>query len=92
MRDIWALQSRFRHHQGRRAVSVYQHPKFRAAYDFLCLRANAGEMPVDDCRWWTELQEKSPEQQNKILAAPRHGPRKRSPRKRKAAAPGKQMK
>jgi poly(A) polymerase len=92
MRDIWALQSRFRHHHGRRAVSVYQHPKFRAAYDFLCLRANAGETSVDDCRWWTELQEKSPEQQKKILAVPRHGPRKRNPKKRKAAAPGKQVK
>jgi poly(A) polymerase len=92
MRDIWALQSRFRHHSGRRAVSVYQHPKFRAAYDFLCLRANAGETEVDDCRWWTELQEKSPEQQKKILAAPRSGPRKRNPRKRKAPASGKQDK
>ena len=78
MRDIWSLQSRFRHHSGRRAYSVLHHPKFRAAYDFLCLRANAGEIEVDECRWWTELQEKSPEQQQKIIAAQKPGPRKRS--------------
>ena len=78
MRDIWALQSRFRNRAGRRAYAVLHHPKFRAAYDFLCLRANAGEIDVDDCRWWTELQEKSPEQQKKIISAPAHGPRTRS--------------
>jgi poly(A) polymerase len=90
MRDIWALQPRFRHHSGRRAFSVLQHPKFRAAYDFLCLRANAGETPVDDCRWWTEFQEKNPEQQKKILAAPRQSPAKRNPKKRRPAGSGKQ--
>jgi poly(A) polymerase len=78
MRDIWALQSRFRNHSGRRAYAVLHHPKFRAAYDFLCLRANAGETDLDDCRWWTELQEKNPEQQQKIIAAQQHGPRTRS--------------
>ena len=80
MRDIWALQSRFRHHAGRRAYGVLNHPKFRAAYDFLCLRANAGETDIDDCRWWTELQEKNPEQQKKILSTQKHPPRKRRSR------------
>lgn len=83
MRDIWALQSRFRNHSGRRAYSVLNHPKFRAAYDFLCLRANAGETELDECRWWTELQEKSPEQQKKIISAPKHSPRKRRSKPKK---------
>ncbi len=80
MRDIWALQSRFRNHSGRRAVAVLHHPKFRAAYDFLCLRANAGETEVDDCRWWTELQEKNPEQQKKILTVQHQAPGRRRSR------------
>lgn len=80
MRDIWALQSRFRNHSGRRAHAVLHHPKFRAAYDFLCLRANAGETEVDDCRWWTELQEKNPEQQKKILSSKQHAPGRRRSR------------
>jgi poly(A) polymerase len=77
MRDIWSLQSRFRFHSGRRAYAVLHHAKFRAAYDFLCLRANAGETTMDDCRWWTEIQEKSPEQQKGIIAAQKRAPRKR---------------
>lgn len=80
MRDIWALQSRFRNHSGRRAYAVLHHPKFRAGYDFLCLRANAGETEVDDCRWWTELQEKNPEQQKKIISAQQQAPRRRRSR------------
>jgi poly(A) polymerase len=81
MRDIWALQARFRHHSGRRAYALLHHPKFRAAYDFLCLRANAGEIDVDDCRWWTELQEKNPEEQKQILSsAQKPGTRKRRSR------------
>ncbi len=87
MRDIWAMQSRFRNHSGRRAYAVLHHPKFRAAYDFLCLRANAGEIEVDDCRWWTELQEKSPEQQKKIISAQQHGPRTRSKKPRGSNKP-----
>jgi len=81
MRDIWALQARFRHRSGKRAYGVLHHPKFRAAYDFLCLRANAGEVETDDCRWWTELQENAPEQQQKIVAGGKQGaPRKRRSR------------
>jgi poly(A) polymerase len=87
MRDIWALQSRFRNHTGRRAYSVLHHAKFRAAYDFLCLRANAGETDVDECRWWTELQELNPEQQNKIIAAQKHSPRTRSNKPRRRNKP-----
>ena len=78
MRDIWSLQSRFRFHSGRRAYAVLQHAKFRAAYDFLCLRANAGETEMEQCRWWTEIQEKNPEQQKKILSVQKHAPRTRS--------------
>jgi len=68
MRDIWHLQSRFRYRSGKRAHAVLQHQKFRAAYDFLCLRGQAGEPVNEDCEWWTELQTMTPEQQNKMLA------------------------
>ena len=79
MRDIWALQSRFSYRRGKRANSVFEHPKFRAGYDFLCLRSKAGEINDNDCRWWTEFQENSPEaQQKKTEAQSHHGrPRRR---------------
>ncbi|MCP4410611.1 MAG: polynucleotide adenylyltransferase PcnB [Gammaproteobacteria bacterium] len=56
MREIWFLQSRFRFKSGKRPQRFVTHPRFRAAYDFLCLRAEAGEDLQDDCRWWTEYQ------------------------------------
>ena len=87
MRDIWSLQSRFRYRAGRRAYGVLHHPKFRAAYDFLCLRANAGDAEMEACQWWTELQEKSPEQQKKILSATKRSPRKRRRKPRKTIPP-----
>lgn len=58
MREIWGLQPRFRHRAGKRAERLLGHPRFRAAYDFLCLRARAGEDVEADCQWWTALQEK----------------------------------
>ena len=78
MRDIWSLQSRFKNRTGKRAKSVFEHPKFRAGYDFLCLRAKAGEDVAEDCQWWTEFQEKSPEAQHKkTTPKTRRRPRRR---------------
>ncbi|MCK4707563.1 MAG: polynucleotide adenylyltransferase PcnB [Gammaproteobacteria bacterium] len=67
MKDIWFLQERLKNHSGKRAYSVFAHQRFRAAYDFLCLRSAAGEIGDKDCKFWTELQELEPDQQNKAL-------------------------
>ena len=56
MRDIWALQTRFGYRKGKRMQATLEHPKFRAGYDFLCLRARAGEPVAEDCEWWTRVQ------------------------------------
>jgi poly(A) polymerase len=37
-------------------LSLLQHPRFRAAYDFLLLRAQAGVADPELARWWTEVQ------------------------------------
>lgn len=55
-REIWALQPRFRQRSGKRPHRLMAHPRFRAAYDFLLLRAEAGEEPQELADWWTELQ------------------------------------
>lgn len=67
MRDIWSMQARFRYRKGKRAQSLLEHPKFRAAYDFLCLRNQAGESLQEDCDWWTAIQKDAPEDQRKKL-------------------------
>lgn len=67
MKDIWFMQDRLKNHSGKRAISVFSHQRFRAAYDFLCLRAAAGEDVEKDCQFWTELQELPEAKQEKAL-------------------------
>lgn len=54
-RDIWALQVRLKR-IGKRSIRVLMHPKFRAAYDFLLLRAQAGEPLQKWVEYWTQEQ------------------------------------
>ena len=55
-RQIWTLQPRFRNTRGRRAKSLLQERRFRAAYDFLLLRAEEDESLQELCDHWTEAQ------------------------------------
>jgi poly(A) polymerase len=60
MRELVMLQTRFDRRQGRRALRLLEHPRFRAAYDFLLLRAEAGEVDAELAQWWTDIQETTP--------------------------------
>jgi len=57
MREIWLLQPRLEYRQGRRPLALIAHPRFRAAYDFLLLRAEAGEVDPEIGEWWTRFQD-----------------------------------
>lgn len=57
IRDIIHLQRRLNKRHGKRAMRLLGHPRFRAAYDFLVLRARAGDAPEDLADWWTRVQE-----------------------------------
>ncbi len=57
MREIWTLQSRFRRRGGQAAFRFLEHKRFRAAYDFLLLRTQAGEDYAELSEWWTRFQE-----------------------------------
>ncbi|RTZ80861.1 MAG: polynucleotide adenylyltransferase PcnB, partial [Gammaproteobacteria bacterium] len=57
MREIWGLQPRFHNTKGKRPARLLAHPRFRAAYDFLLLRAEAGEADPELATWWTRYQE-----------------------------------
>jgi poly(A) polymerase len=56
MQEIWALQPRFLQTRGKRPQRLLAHPRFRAAYDFLLLRAASGEADPELAAWWTRLQ------------------------------------
>ena len=83
MREIWMLQLRLETRGGRRSKRVLSHPRFRAAYDFLLLRAEAGEVPVETGDWWTAYQQENPQEQVQTTTRrrPRQNRRKRSRRK-----------
>jgi poly(A) polymerase len=56
MRELLMLQPRFNRRSGVKALSILQHPRFRAAYDFLLLRAEAGVADPELAEWWTRIQ------------------------------------
>ena len=60
-REVVSLQPRFDARGGRRSLRLLDHPRFRAAYDFMLLRAAAGELDQAAADWWTEIQVMSPE-------------------------------
>lgn len=53
MAIIWKLQPRFLVRSRRAAMKLLQHPRFRAAYDFLLLRASSGDASHELADWWT---------------------------------------
>jgi poly(A) polymerase len=57
VREIWDLQYRLPQRRGRRIWSTFNHKRFRAAYDFLLLREEAGEITDHLGDWWTAFQE-----------------------------------
>jgi len=59
--EIWELQLRLQKRNNRRAVRLLEHRRFRAAYDFLLLREQAGEDLNGLGEYWTEMQEKHPD-------------------------------
>ncbi|MEE8342347.1 MAG: polynucleotide adenylyltransferase PcnB [Gammaproteobacteria bacterium] len=75
MREIWGLQARLERNSGKRALNLLNHPRFRAAYDFLLLRGETGEVPTELGEWWTKFQQASASEQKSMVAT--DGPRKR---------------
>ncbi|SHI22739.1 polynucleotide adenylyltransferase PcnB [Ferrimonas marina] len=88
--EIWQLQGRLEKRSGARAFRLYEHPRFRAAYDFLLLRAEAeqDEELLELARWWTQFQD-ADEQGRRQMARNVGGEgnrRRRRPRRRKPSA------
>jgi poly(A) polymerase len=86
MKEIWALQPRLDQRSGKRALVLLTHPRFRAGYDFMLLRAESGEAPMELANWWTRFQDAEEEERNAMLiadTAPKTRPRRR--RKSKTA-------
>ncbi|MFK7887779.1 MAG: polynucleotide adenylyltransferase PcnB [Gammaproteobacteria bacterium] len=57
IRDMVMMQDRFDNRVSSNAARMVRHPRFRAAYDLLVLRAAGGEVEQEVADWWTEYQE-----------------------------------
>ena len=87
MKEIWILQPRFEQRSGRRPHALLAQERFRAAYDFLELRAQSGEVPTELAEWWTEFQDVTPERREDMLQPQSDGDHpKRKRRRRKPGA------
>ncbi len=82
MKEIWALQPRFVQRGGQRPYRLLEHPRFRAAYDFLLLRAESGEVDTELGEWWTRFQDVDDDTREAMLIAD-NAPKPRRKRKRK---------
>ena len=84
-REIWDLQGRLQRRNKRSIESAFKHPRFRAAYDFLLLREQAGEELDGLGQWWTDFQNGDQKKKTELSGAvPRvkNLRRRRSKRKR----------
>jgi len=56
IKDIWSLQLKLETRLGHQPYKILNHPRFRAAYDFLLLREEASKDIQGIGAWWTEFQ------------------------------------
>jgi poly(A) polymerase len=56
IKDIWSLQLKLETRLGHQPYKILNHPRFRAAYDFLLLREEAAKDGQGIGSWWTEFQ------------------------------------
>lgn len=65
--DIWLLQFQLKHTQRAKIFRTLHHQRFRAAYDFMLLRAESGEPLKNLCRWWEKFQEADKKTQDQMI-------------------------
>jgi poly(A) polymerase len=82
MREVWSLQPKFNACLGSKPSRLITHPRFRAGYDFLLLRAETGGAEPELAQWWTKYQDASETEQRKMTQPPRKAQGSKSGRKR----------
>lgn len=84
VRDIWQQQVRFSRRSGKRAFKMLEHPKFRAAYDFLEMRGNFESEDIAELAgWWNEFQSADRNKRGKMVQLINEGDGQRRPRRRR---------
>ncbi len=71
MRETWLMQPRFEKRVGSGPYGMIDQPRFRAAFDFMRLRADAGEVDQAIADWWQEFTTGSDDHREDLLAQAR---------------------
>jgi poly(A) polymerase len=71
MREIWQMQPRFERRQGNSTMALLEQPRFRAGFDFLRLRGDAGEIDAELANWWEDFSLADDEGRRKLLESVR---------------------
>jgi len=82
MREIWQMQPRFERRTGNAPNALVAQARFRAGFDFLRLRADAGEVDADLGRWWEDFSQADEEGRHALLSRVRgtsSGQQRRAP-------------
>jgi poly(A) polymerase len=82
MREVWSLQPKFNARYGSKPSRLITHPRFRAGYDFLLLRAETGGADPEVAEWWAKYQSADDNEQRKMTQPPRKGANSKPARKR----------
>ena len=86
MREIWCMQPRFERRAGNAPFALVEQPRFRAGFDFLRLRADAGELAPELAEWWEDFSLGSDDERRALvdLAREQDGARRGAQRVRRA--------
>ena len=87
MREIWEFQMRLQKRRGKKPVELLKQRRFRAAYDFLLLREEAGEDMEGLGKYWTEIQEQNPDVEVEKGSEEHDSPRPKRRRRRRRKKP-----
>jgi poly(A) polymerase len=66
IREVWNQQVKFEFRIGAKPSKFLAHPRFRAAYDFLMLRAQVGSASQELADWWTKYQSVNDSERRKM--------------------------
>ena len=85
IKEIWALQPRFEFRNGARPFRLLDHPRWRAGYDFLCLRGHSTDpdevAATELADWWTRFEAADDAERDTLLVT--HASGERKPRRRR---------
>ena len=71
MREIWLMQPRFERRVGNAPFTLVEQPRFRAGFDFLRLRADAGDASDELARWWEDFSLADEDERRRLMESVR---------------------